>query len=483
MSALSGERTPHPRRARRRPRPGDLVRDDRGEDLELSAEIGSGGQGTVWTLAGGQAAVKIVRPEHAMSADRLRARLAVIRRFDLSGIPIARPLSLLVGDHVGYTMELLADLMPIGNLAAVPASGVGDWFHGTGGLRRRLRLLALAAEAFARLHARGIAYGDISPGNVLVSASSDHDQVWLIDPDNLSVETVPGEPSYYTPGYSAPEVVAGTSGPDSLTDVFSFAVLAFQVLTLTHPFVGDLVDQEPERYEADAFSGALPWIDHPDDDRNRSTTGLDRETVLTRGLRSLAGRAFEQGLHDPGARPTMREWQEKLEQAAFLMVACDGCGGTFHAGRAICPWCGRARPVLLRCDAHGYVPPGGIPDVEEEGDTGRLYSVILTPGRPQVLRARDVLLWLDRGPSHAPVDLGEPVAELRWDGGPRVLVRCAGRHHVWVVNRPENRSFELGTGDVRPIDLSEAGRWTVRFGTGREPHRYLTLLVPRMGAR
>jgi len=274
------------RQARRRYRAGDIIQDDRGEALELHEKLGSGGQGAVWSLTGEHAAAKILKPQAGDSAGQLRTRLAVVRRFDLSGIPIARPLSLLVGTEVGYTMELLAGMTSIGSLAA-PGEPMAEWFQATGGLGRPLRLLALAAEAFDRLHARGLAYGDVSPGNILVSAQREHDQVWLIDPDNLSVQAHMSDAAHITAGYAAPELKVGRAEQDSLTDAFAFAVLAFQVLTLAHPLIGDRAEKDSELEEL-ALSGKLPWIDHTTDDRNRSRQGLDRNLVLTTGLQRLS---------------------------------------------------------------------------------------------------------------------------------------------------------------------------------------------------
>lgn len=484
MAEPSQSAPPPGRRARRPHRPGDIVIDERGEALELRDELGGGGQGTVWSLPGDQAAVKILRADAGVSADSLRMRLAAVRRFDLTGIPIARPLSLLRGDDIGYTMELLASMTSIGSLAAVPGSGVAEWFLGTGGLRRRLRLLALTAEALDRLHARGIAYGDISPGNILVSAGSGHDQVWLIDPDNLSVQARPVGPAQVTPGYGAPELLSGARLQDSLTDAFSFAVLAFQILVLAHPLIGDAVYQDPGRLEPLAFHGGLPWIDHATDGRNRSSQGLDRGLVLTRGLRRLASRAFQDGLHDPGQRPSLGEWHEKLDQAALLMIACPACGGTYHASRSVCPWCRkRERPAILRCDIHGYLPAGRLAETVAATETDRLESIILPAGQPQVIAARNGLLCLDPGPSGLPADPGEPLAEINWDEGTRLLIRRIGRHDAWLVSQSGGQVIALGIGDTRALDVTEIGHWGLHFGPPGEPHRFVRILRPRPGEK
>ncbi|WP_242882299.1 protein kinase domain-containing protein [Actinomadura litoris] len=477
MTAPAGGR----RARRRRYRTGDTVHDDRGEALELREEIGGGGQGTVWSLAGGQVAAKILKPEAGIGADELRTRLAAVRRFELTGIPIARPLTLLVGDEVGYTMELLAGMTAIGSLAAVPYEGTAAWFQGTGGLRRRLRLLALAAEALDRLHARGLAYGDVSPGNILVSTRSEHDQVWLIDPDNVSVRARPSDAAHVTPGYAAPELITGRAGQDSLTDAFAFAVLAFHVLALVHPFQGDAVDRDPG-LEPAAFRGEWPWIDHPEDHRNRSSQGLGRDLVLTGGLRRLAALAFEDGLRRPERRPSLREWHDKLDQAALLMVACPACGGTYHAQLSQCPWCrGCARPSVLRCDVHGFLPAGAVPGTPDETETDRLRSMILPMRQAQVVRARTGLLCLDRGPSEIPVDPGEPLVELAWSGAPRLTVQRVGRHDAWMVDRSARRSVRLGAGETWPLDLDDAGRWTLHFGVRDEAHRFMRFLMPKRG--
>jgi len=56
-------------------------------------------------------------------------------------------------------------------------------FVQSGGLARRLALLARLARVLASLHGLGIAHGDLSPRNVFVSSTHAHSQVWLIDVD------------------------------------------------------------------------------------------------------------------------------------------------------------------------------------------------------------------------------------------------------------------------------------------------------------
>lgn len=137
---------------------------------------------------------------------------------------------------------------------------------------------------------------------------------------------------------------------------------------------------------------------------------------------------------------------------------------------------------MLRCDIHGHLPSGTVPGSPDEAETGRLRSVILPALQPQVIRARNGLIPLDRGPSSIPADPGEPLAELRWEGGSQMTIQRVGRHGVWLRNQATRRTVPLGVGDIWPLDLAESGRWTVHFGTGDDVHRFVKILVPRADA-
>lgn len=329
------------------PTPPTTVDDRRGATYRLGALLGRGAQGAVYATHTPRRVVKLVDTRTAAEREALTARFTFVRRLDLDGLHLASPLDLLAPPVTGYVMELLDEMGPLRALLPPgrPPPSLLDWYVSGGGLLRRLRLLAHAGEALAGLHARGLAFVDPSPHNVFVSTALDAHEAWLLDTDNVTVADVGA--AIYTPPYGAPEVVRGETGPSTLADAHAFAALSFHALTLAHPLLGEAVlDGDPE-LEDEALEGGWPWIDHPEDDRNRATVGLPRDVTLSPRLRGLATRAFEAGLADRLARPSVAAWVDALHAASDAAVRCAACEFTFYVDRPVCPRCDAPAPAVI----------------------------------------------------------------------------------------------------------------------------------------
>jgi hypothetical protein len=267
---------------------------------------------------------------------------------------VVMPLAMIEKPRPGYVMELMEGLVPLERLMLEFDEEMrkGHELEGlrvSGGLERRLALLAKLARVLARLHGLGIAHGDLSPKNVFVSSSHEHAQVWLIDADNLTYAVRDSSLQIYTPDYGAPELIREELGISTYTDIWSFAVIAFQLLTHLHPLKSGLLVDGDAELEGSALKGALPWIDHPDDDRNRAETGFDRQLVCTEELQRLFDQCFRQGLNEPAGRPVMSEWAEAFEAALANLVRCDHsaecCQGAFYWNANLeCPFCSAVAP-------------------------------------------------------------------------------------------------------------------------------------------
>ena len=430
------------------------VTDETGAVHSLERQIGAGGQGVVWLVKGGRRVVKLLRRGDPAA---LRRQFLFVRRLDLSGLHVARPLAVLKPPLVGYVAEFLGDMAPLGALLRPPASELLRWHIGTGGLRRRLRLLAHAGESLLGLHGRGVVYGDVSHNNVFVSAPVTAQEAWLIDLDNLSHDSDPRR-AIYTPGYGAPEIVAGKAGCTSLSDAWAFAILVWQTLTLTHPFIGDLVhDGEPELEER-AFAGELPWVGHASDPQNACTRGLPPAQVLGSRLVELASRTFEQGLADHKQRPGVAEWVERLHAAADLTVLCPGCKGTYFVPEIYCPWCTVPRPAVTHVRLARWQPDRGVVP-----GAVKLGQFPLT-SEPLVLTRRDTL-------GHTGVSAREAHVELGLvDRG--ISVRARPGFSAWLapVAQPQERHALA----ERPRIVPPSG-WMIFFEDPTKPQRVALL--------
>lgn len=346
-----------------------LVRDVEGYVYPLGAQIGRGGQGVVHESVHGWMAVKRFLPTARRSSVDLQHRIAAVRRLPLENLAIARPLAVLAPPDSGYVMRLLTGMEPVRRLIrpSTHETSVREWYRDSGGLRRRLRLLARLAAVFAELHALGLTYGDPSPSNLLVSAEIAANEVRLIDADNVRVAAPSSGSSIYTPGYGAPEVVQGRSGNSFASDVWAFAVVAFEVLALHHPFIGaDVEEGEPDREEA-ANRGELPWIDDVDEAGNRAapTSGLPRKVVLSPALRRLFQQCFGPGRLTPEARPSAADFATALLSAARMTLGCSACTGsvsaTYYVTFQECPWCGKRRPPVALAQVGRWDPFAELP--------------------------------------------------------------------------------------------------------------------------
>ena len=342
------------------------------QSYELIEPIGKGGQGVVWTTNFPNVLVKIINKEVAEEKrNRWWRQIQHLMRQPLEGLDIAHPLTLITKPRAGYVMELMDGLEPLSNIMQKSNDERVDGYLTTGGLQRRLKVLAKLARTLSELHCRGLAYGDISPANIFISQSVEHSEVWLIDADNIDslsrdvFYSVAGDkPEHknqvtYTPDYGAPEILRGESGINTLTDSWSFAVLAFSLLTLAHPLKGDLVlNGEPEIEEA-AMRGEFPWVDHPVDSSNMRSVGLP-SMVLGKSLPGLFERCFNAGMSDAGARPSLNEWAEAFEMATKHCVCCQFCESSFiYSSKHVCPFCDQIqdRQQTLLLHEHYYIPP------------------------------------------------------------------------------------------------------------------------------
>lgn len=375
-----------------------------------ASELARGGQGVVFRTMDVDLAIK--QPLDAFGNPdknaKLRDRFHNIRRLPLPArIRISLPLAIL-RDEPGYVMRLLNGMKPFESfemtgrahkdlknsldrgsqsspawLAKIPdekARLMLLHYARTGSTRRRLFALSQCASNLACLHSAGLVYGDISPKNVFVG-DGEFPDVWLIDADNLRLEMCQGGSSVFTPHYGAPEIVQGRDQARPRTDCWAFAVMAFQLLTLGHPFIGKKVlepDNDDGGWDADplpagstsadldeqAYAGYLPFVDDEDDHSNCAVTcpPLPRELVATVALRRLFQETLGIGRTQPHRRPAMVFWALELIRAFDQSLTCPSCSMSYLVDDHVrCPYCEAPRPPFARAQTERWqliIPSG-----------------------------------------------------------------------------------------------------------------------------
>jgi hypothetical protein len=207
----------------------------------LTGRLGAGGMSVVWRahdeVLGRDVAVKVLSPDLAADPETLRR----IRLEARSAAQLRHPHVVEVHDF-GETADTDAKPLPYVVMELVEGRSLAQLLTG-GALPWRLAVLvgAQVAAALAAAHARGIVHRDVTPNNVMVTASG----VKLVD---FGISATAGEADgapegiLGTPAYLAPERLdAGQVRP--ATDVYALGLLLYRMLAGRLPWAAATTTQ------------------------------------------------------------------------------------------------------------------------------------------------------------------------------------------------------------------------------------------------
>jgi serine/threonine-protein kinase len=217
--------------------PGEIL----AERYRIERVLGAGGMGIVLCardLRGKQrVAIKMMNPSSTRAADVARFRLE------------AEIHALLDCPRVGKVFQ-------VGEVSGVPYVAM-EYFEGRTladalasdgpfSVERAIACLRETCEALADVHELGIVHRDVKLENLLLLGTS-RVQIKLID---FGIAKMPGANSIESPTcsvgsprYMAPEQLERASDVDHRADIWSVGIVAFELLTGAHPFVGDTVQE------------------------------------------------------------------------------------------------------------------------------------------------------------------------------------------------------------------------------------------------
>jgi eukaryotic-like serine/threonine-protein kinase len=213
-------------------------------EYRIERVLGKGGFGTVYgavqPVIGKHVAIKVLARKYSADPDMVSRFVAEARAVNQirhrNIIDIFSFSQLSDGRHY-YVMEYL-DGQPLD-------SYIRD--HGAMPLGEALPILRAIARALDAAHAKGIAHRDLKPENIFLAQDPDGSAYpklldfgiakLLAPDDDVRHRTGTGVP-IGTPYYMSPEQCRGRE-VDHRTDVYSFGIVAYRLLTGTLPFEGD----------------------------------------------------------------------------------------------------------------------------------------------------------------------------------------------------------------------------------------------------
>lgn len=306
--------------------------------------LGEGSQGTTYVLEGGKYIAKLFKKN--VNDTELKSKINFLINLNLDKQIYSVPLQEITVPCSGYISEFASGMMSLSKLKDA-GEDFGDWYVSTGGLLKRYGVLIKLANAIRSLHSKGLVYCDLSPNNVFVSQNPQQQNVFLIDLDNLRYKTSIVK-NIYTPFYGAPEVVKNIAPNTFQSDCYSFAVIAYELLTFKHPLIGDIVDEDAD-LEEDALRGDLPWVEDTNDNKNICIeTGLPSEYFVSGKVMKLFHKTFEEGLNNADRRPSMGEWVDALSEGLNDLLMCEECKIHYPYSNAHkCPMCGQEPQLVM----------------------------------------------------------------------------------------------------------------------------------------
>ncbi|MEE1620261.1 protein kinase domain-containing protein [Zafaria sp. Z1313] len=308
--------------------------------FETLREIGRGGNAAVYEVlsgAGGtRLALKVGAAEDPPGVEQLEREVEVLR-----GLGHPHLVALHSAVETSRGPGVLMEYLPGGSVAELVAAS------GPRSLGETVTVVAPIAQALAFLHAAGAVHGDVSPGNILFTATG------VPKLSDLGLAGLVGRPGQGggTPGFTAPEPQSARDRALlPARDVYSLAAVAWFVLTgrtpaptSRRPPLGSLVPGVPDEF---ALLLEACLAEDPDERPPASELALGifcgaepRPVELTESVRPEAmgllptRRPPEPGPRGPGAvlrrldaawTPRKTAWLAGAAAAVVLAVAAAG---------------------------------------------------------------------------------------------------------------------------------------------------------------
>ncbi|GEM_PF-1107027 len=419
-----------------------VIKDETGKRVKLGKELGRGGEGAVFEVAGNPGCVAKVffDDKRAKYEVRLREMLPnppqdQTRNLTPPHISISWPEHMLFEDgaFIGYTMPRIQWAPDIYKVYSPKMRKVEypkfDWRH----LHHTALNLAIAVHSY---HIAGYVIGDLNSKNVLVNQNA---MVTMVDADSIQICTASGKVlrcMVGTPDFTPPELQGihlDSVDRNQYHDSFGLAVMIFHLLMEgLHPFSGTPLDPKNSVagpiYQYCIKNGIFPYTSNK---AYKPPVNAPEFKNLHPDLQKLFLRCFVDGHKDPSKRPLPIEWYKALQTAEGCLVQCQTVKQHWYSNHLkACPWCKREKALAVR-------------RTKQRATTTRVAPPVATPATP---------VPLQRPMPPTPAPTAKPGAPTRT---PRVPTRPASPPPIFKPASPVSRGQFQNT---------IAWRWAKKYG-------------------
>jgi len=437
-----------------------------------------GGEGAVFFSADGNFAVKVYHNPPSKKQEYLRRVIELFSNLsDTQKQFVVPPLALVStfdgSPKVGFIMRRvpqqyreLLEFTYNPRCAAQQFQQGKTWAH-------YLKVARSVANAIMVLHGKGCAHSDIHFRNFL--ANLDTGQTVMLEMDGVVVQGFlpPGVKGML--GFMAPELIKNQQAlPDEKTDRYSLALLILHTLLFRNVMcpLRDY-DSDPNVSEELGWGQYAVFSEHPTDHRHRPNhlgTPLYRRgtlsyKMLTPRLQALTEKAFIDGLHNPGKRPTAREWEEALAFALDELWHCSEC-------RQFYPYPYKTQPPQQRtCPFCGDPIRQPYPAVLELYEERRQDNFVCLDRRLVLGHSFRVFEDVIEPHSKPPFTRqgARTVGHVEWDGNRGTYRLFNDSNNTWTAGSPDGKSFTVRSGES--LVLSHGTR--IQFGSGKRIARVI----------
>lgn len=335
---------------------GDIVKIS-GKEYVLGKQLGGGFEGAVYEVENmPNYVIKIINDFNKTDKEikRIRDHLIWLRdnigKNEILANLLAAPKAVL-DDALGYIMvKADENFNNVGHYFEYPKEKEKfvDWCLKEYNLKKRLQVCASIFNTIKKIHISGLLFSDISPNNIMIHKKNN--LLIFIDTDNTRRRNEEYINVLGTEGYMAPEMyhdldektllkaeelrvdkdIFKNSGKITVdSDIFAAAIIAFQILTLQHPYIGDMVENGDARIEARAYRCDTDYILKKDTENYSSSPFIEyfeKDIIVTKKIKQLFYRTFDDGKNHPNLRPTAKEFYEAFQEASEQCIKCPNDG-------------------------------------------------------------------------------------------------------------------------------------------------------------